>query len=165
MEGKRPPRPVHPTFTEDLWTLIQRCWDPEPDSRPETSEVLNVLSKLVPVYSDDHTPIKSATPSCSESLTQKQSTSGQCYASPDLRLVLSSSVSDQELLPLQPQQELPQEPERDAQESDPQIDGMFPPTRKISSGQIQSDFAGGFQDGQEQDAEDVPGQTPGEHTN
>ena len=134
MEGKRPPRPVHPTLTEDLWMLIQRCWDPEPDSRPETSEVLNILIKLVPVYSDDHTPIKLATPSCSESLTQKQSASGQCCASPDLRLVLSSSVSDQELPPPQPQQELPQEPERHTQESEPQIDGVFPPTRKISLG-------------------------------
>jgi hypothetical protein len=29
-QGKRPPRPTHPTFSEILWTLAQRCWDQEP---------------------------------------------------------------------------------------------------------------------------------------
>ena len=43
VQGRRPPRPTHPTFTEDLWTLVQRCWDPDPHLRPNVSEVLNVL--------------------------------------------------------------------------------------------------------------------------
>lgn len=43
MEGKRPPRPVHPTFTPELWELVQRCWDQESHSRPEISEVLRML--------------------------------------------------------------------------------------------------------------------------
>ena len=42
-QGRRPPRPTHPTFTEDLWTLIQRCWDHDPYLRPGVSEVLQVL--------------------------------------------------------------------------------------------------------------------------
>jgi hypothetical protein len=42
-QGKRPPRPTHPTFTENLWTLMQRCWDQDPHLRPEVSEVLRVL--------------------------------------------------------------------------------------------------------------------------
>ena len=43
MGGKRPQRPEHPAFTDELWTLIQRCWDQDPHSRPEVSEALRVL--------------------------------------------------------------------------------------------------------------------------
>ena len=43
MSGKRPPRPTHPSLTEKLWILIQCCWYQNPRSRPEISEVLNVL--------------------------------------------------------------------------------------------------------------------------
>jgi len=49
MQGKRPPRPTYPTFTEDLWKLMQRCWDPEPHLRPEVSEALQIL--LTPLVS------------------------------------------------------------------------------------------------------------------
>ena len=42
-QGRRPPRPIYPTFTENLWTLIQRCWDHDPHSRPEVSEALQIL--------------------------------------------------------------------------------------------------------------------------
>ncbi|KAF9789353.1 kinase-like domain-containing protein [Thelephora terrestris] len=45
-EGKRPPRPTHPIFTENLWTLMQRCWDHDPNSRPDVSEVLQILLNL-----------------------------------------------------------------------------------------------------------------------
>ncbi|KAF9643889.1 kinase-like protein [Thelephora ganbajun] len=43
MQGKRPPRPTHPAVTEDLWKLIQRCWDHDPRPRPAISEVLRIL--------------------------------------------------------------------------------------------------------------------------
>ena len=43
MNGERPRRPNHPNFTDELWTLTQRCWDQDPHSRPEVSDVLNVL--------------------------------------------------------------------------------------------------------------------------
>jgi len=43
MDGKRPPRPTHQAFTDQLWQLTQRCWDQNPHSRPEVSEVLKVL--------------------------------------------------------------------------------------------------------------------------
>ena len=36
-------RPVHPTFTDNLWMLMQRCWDQDPHLRPEVSEILQVL--------------------------------------------------------------------------------------------------------------------------
>ena len=49
MEGNRPPRPTYPTFTEKLWTLMQRCWDHDPQLRPDALEVLRVLTPSVPV--------------------------------------------------------------------------------------------------------------------
>ena len=42
-QGERLQRPTHPTFTENLWTLMQRCWDHDPYLRPEASEALQVL--------------------------------------------------------------------------------------------------------------------------
>ena len=42
-QGERPPRPTHPTFTEDMWTLMRCCWDHDPHLRPEVSKVLQVL--------------------------------------------------------------------------------------------------------------------------
>jgi anti-sigma factor ChrR (cupin superfamily) len=46
-QGTRPPRPTHPTFTENLWTLMRRCWDHDPHLRPEVSEVLQLLTLSV----------------------------------------------------------------------------------------------------------------------
>ena len=43
IQGKRPQRPTHPTFTENLWMLMQRCWDHDPHLRPEVSEALQVF--------------------------------------------------------------------------------------------------------------------------
>ena len=43
MAGKRPSRPAHEQFTDELWTLMQHCWDQNPLSRPEVSEVFEVL--------------------------------------------------------------------------------------------------------------------------
>ena len=43
MQRRRPPRPTHPTFTENLWILMQRCWDHDPRLRPEVSEALRAL--------------------------------------------------------------------------------------------------------------------------
>ena len=42
-KGGRPTRPAHPTFTETLWTLMQRCWHHDPRLRPEVSEALQIL--------------------------------------------------------------------------------------------------------------------------
>jgi len=43
MDGKRPPRPNHSTFTDELWTLSQHCWHQDPHSRPDVLQVLQVL--------------------------------------------------------------------------------------------------------------------------
>ena len=50
VQGRRPQRPIYPTFTDNLWTLMQRCWDHDPHLRPEVSEVLQVL--LAPLVFD-----------------------------------------------------------------------------------------------------------------
>ena len=42
MDGKRPRRPYHLTFTERLWALTERCWNQDPRLRPDVSEVLRV---------------------------------------------------------------------------------------------------------------------------
>lgn len=47
--GKRPERPEHPSLTNDLWNLNQRCWDQEPLLRPEISEVVNHLQTCLAV--------------------------------------------------------------------------------------------------------------------
>ena len=47
VQGRRPPRPTHPTFTENLWTLMQRCWNHDPNLRPEVSEASRVLLTLL----------------------------------------------------------------------------------------------------------------------
>jgi len=44
MNGTRPPRPIRSDFTDELWTLMQHCWDQDPHLRPEVSEVIKVLS-------------------------------------------------------------------------------------------------------------------------
>ena len=44
MSGERLPRPTHPTFTEDLWILMQRCWHQDPTLRPQILEVVQILT-------------------------------------------------------------------------------------------------------------------------
>lgn len=44
VQGNRPPRPEHPAFTENMWILMQLCWDANPNLRPEALEVLQALA-------------------------------------------------------------------------------------------------------------------------
>lgn len=45
--GGRPSRPTDPAtaqpIVEDLWSLVQRCWEPNPSSRPVTDLVMDTL--------------------------------------------------------------------------------------------------------------------------
>ena len=44
--GKRPTRPAHPSCTDGLWALIQRCWAQDPQLRPEIHEVSQNFSSI-----------------------------------------------------------------------------------------------------------------------
>ena len=46
LKGDRPSRPEHPSCTDGLWALIQRCWDQDPGSRPEILEVSQMFSPV-----------------------------------------------------------------------------------------------------------------------
>ena len=46
MDGRRPPRPTHPIFSEELWLLVKHCWEHDPRLRPEVVEVLDILLNL-----------------------------------------------------------------------------------------------------------------------
>ena len=47
MNGQRPPRPTHPVFPEELWSLVERCWAQDPRFRPEVLEVSETLLNLL----------------------------------------------------------------------------------------------------------------------
>jgi hypothetical protein len=44
MNGERPPRPTHQDLTDELWDLVQRCWNENRDERPRMLEVLQTLN-------------------------------------------------------------------------------------------------------------------------
>ena len=44
LKGDRPPRPVNPTMTDDVWTLVRGCWAQDPQSRPGMRSVLQDLT-------------------------------------------------------------------------------------------------------------------------
>ena len=43
-KGERPPRPTDPTLPNDVWELMQDCWQQDPQSRPEMRVVLQSLT-------------------------------------------------------------------------------------------------------------------------
>ena len=47
LEGDRPPQPEHASCTDELWKLIQRCWNQDPRSHPEISQVSTLLRCLI----------------------------------------------------------------------------------------------------------------------
>ena len=47
LSGKRPERPNHPGITDELWDMIQRCWDQEPQERPGMADVARDLRSIV----------------------------------------------------------------------------------------------------------------------
>ena len=45
MNGKRPERPSHASFTDCLWELTEKCLEQTPSDRPKVGQVLEVLKK------------------------------------------------------------------------------------------------------------------------
>ena len=39
IRGVRPPRPECPKLTDDIWTVIQSCWNHDPKKRPTINTV------------------------------------------------------------------------------------------------------------------------------
>ena len=46
LRGDRPSRPVHPSCTDGLWALIQRCWDQDIGLRPDIVEISQSFSSV-----------------------------------------------------------------------------------------------------------------------
>ena len=49
MDGQRPKRPTHPSFTDCLWKLVQECWKQESRDRPQMDQVVQQLSVFSPI--------------------------------------------------------------------------------------------------------------------
>lgn len=52
MEGERPEKPQGEEgrlFTEDIWSVLERCWRPEPSDRPSAKAVLQCLEGSPPL--------------------------------------------------------------------------------------------------------------------
>ncbi|KAF9643029.1 kinase-like protein [Thelephora ganbajun] len=47
IRGERPTQPAHASFTPDLKALTENCWNDNPDSRPEMSEIAEVLANIL----------------------------------------------------------------------------------------------------------------------
>ena len=46
ISGGRPPRPMHSGLTDELWVLMNRCWDQDRHNRPRMLEVLLGLNLI-----------------------------------------------------------------------------------------------------------------------
>ena len=49
VEGKHPERPQGvggSWFTDDVWEVLERCWTPQPNTRPSIEDVLQCLEKV-----------------------------------------------------------------------------------------------------------------------
>uniref|UniRef100_A0A0W0F905 Protein kinase domain-containing protein n=1 Tax=Moniliophthora roreri TaxID=221103 RepID=A0A0W0F905_MONRR len=47
-QGMRPSRPLNMNLHDDLWSLLMRCWESDPRSRPSPEELLMSLAELNP---------------------------------------------------------------------------------------------------------------------
>ena len=51
LEGERPERPQGLEgiwFTDDIWSVLEHCWEPVPGNRPSIPQVLRSLKKWMP---------------------------------------------------------------------------------------------------------------------
>ena len=49
MSGERPERPEEAEeewFTDDIWQMLNRCWETQPESRPNVADVLECLEQV-----------------------------------------------------------------------------------------------------------------------
>jgi len=80
LTGKRPERPMHPNLTDELWNLTERCWNHDPERRPEISEVvLHLKTPSAPRCDGNATPDDDATLA---SVQRKELPCGSCDQPP-----------------------------------------------------------------------------------
>jgi len=72
LSGKRPERPTHPSLTDELWDLIQRCWDQEPQLRPGISEVVSYLQAALATQGDCEDGTSVPTTVCTVSMNSRK---------------------------------------------------------------------------------------------
>ena len=46
IDGERPQRPENPSFTDDLWKTLKKCWSSQPEDRPTAKAVLDCLGHV-----------------------------------------------------------------------------------------------------------------------
>ncbi|KAH8829920.1 kinase-like domain-containing protein, partial [Flagelloscypha sp. PMI_526] len=46
LTGKRPARPSADCMTDELWQLVEQCWDQEPDRRPSCEEIIKAFERI-----------------------------------------------------------------------------------------------------------------------
>jgi len=83
-----PSRPTHPALTDQLWTLVQRCWARDPRLFPKASEVLKVLPLSLVLIRSDHCHPFSLTASL------------VCREHPDWKFLIDNPLSAGERIPL-----------------------------------------------------------------
>ena len=80
LSGERPKRPEHPSITDDLWNLNQRCWAQEPLLRPEISEVVRHLQTSLAVQEGhaDETDVSTTDDTTSTSSQKREASHRTC---------------------------------------------------------------------------------------
>ena len=138
MKDKRPLRPEHPTLTDDLWTLIQRCWNRDPHLRPGVSEVLQALvpSVLYP-FLRSYLLNSTAFSVCSEHLVWEQSTDRSPATHDRVSLITAIFLDDSQV------EKVRQLSGDDAQNLIDIIDGVSPRTISSSKNKL-VDFDSNF---------------------
>jgi len=53
-KGSRPDKPNHEQFTSGMWSLTEKCWNKDPQKRPDTPKVLEKLESNCSAFSFIH---------------------------------------------------------------------------------------------------------------
>ena len=98
IEGERPRRPRGEEvvwFTDDIWSILERCWKPTPGDRPSIKDVLRCLENVSMFWTPPtpqtivgppttNSPIRSSDPSSEESTDEGGASSPSQAASPQI---------------------------------------------------------------------------------
>ena len=68
IEGERPERPEGPWFTDGLWSILEQCWFPQPQDRPNVEVVLGCLGQVQKVPQPHSPPVEDVDTDSDESV-------------------------------------------------------------------------------------------------